>query len=140
MKRLAFALFACAVLAAAAGQSPAAARKTAVFVAGSTNVEIHSTKFFPTMSGNVSGATEDQYYIVCKLTFTNDLGFDTAPQPRNFVLQTPDGAVFVGTDTGDSALVGISNYGGTVPKDQKQDYTIAFRVPANATGTVYYQP
>ncbi len=56
------------------------------------------------------------------------------------MLQTPDGAVFVGTDTGDSALVGISNYGGTVPKDQKQDYTIAFRVPANATGTVYYQP
>jgi len=129
-----------AVLVLALPAGPALARKTAIFVSGSTNVEIHSSKYFPTMSGNVSGATEDQYYIVCKLTFTNDLSYDTAPAPKNFILQTPSGGQYVGVDSGDSSLVGISNFSGLVPKDQKQDYTIAFRVPANTTGTVYYSP
>jgi hypothetical protein len=140
VRRIVFAAFVCAACALVSPKESLAASKTADFVASSTNVQVHSFKYFPTLSGNVSGASNDQYYLVCKLTFTNDIGYDTAPLPKNFVLQTPTGAIYQGVDSGDSSLVGISNFAGLVPKDQKQDYTIAFRVPANTTGTVYYQP
>ncbi len=113
---------------------------SAAQIQGSTNVEMHGFKYVPTQSGNTSSGTADQFYVICKLTFTNTLGYDTSPQPKNFILQDPIGNEFVGVDSGDSALIGISNYGGIVKKDQKQDYTVAFRIPPNTTGAIFYSP
>jgi hypothetical protein len=109
-------------------------------IQGSTNVEMHGFKYVPTQSSNMSSGTNDQFYVICKLTFTNTLGYDTSPQPKNFILQDPIGNEFVGVDSGDAALIGISNYGGLVKKDQKQDYTVAFRIPPNTTGAIFYSP
>jgi hypothetical protein len=109
-------------------------------IQGSTNVEMHGSKYVPTQSSNMSSGTNDQFYVICKITFTNTLGYDTAPEPKNFILQDPIGNQFVGVDSGDAALIGISNYGGLVKKDQKQDYTVAFRIPPNTSGSVFYSP
>jgi hypothetical protein len=113
---------------------------TSTEIAGSTNVEMHSYKYVPTQSSNTSSGTNDQFYVICKLTFTNTLGYDTAPLPKNFTLQDSLGNQFTGVDSGDAALIGISNYAGVVKKDEKQDYTVAFRIPPNTSGQVFYSP
>jgi hypothetical protein len=109
-------------------------------IQGSTNVELHTVKFFTAASGNTSSGLRESYYVVCALTFTNTYGFDVAPEPKNFVLTDPIGNQYIGVDTGSSQLVGISNYRGLVKKDEKQDYTIAFHVPANVAGAIFYSP
>jgi hypothetical protein len=114
------------------------AEAAAAQIQGSTNIVIHGYKLVPTQSANMSSGTNDQFYVICKLTFTDTLGFDVAPQPKNFQLQDPLGNVFYGVDSGDAALIGISNYEGIVKEGQRQDYTVAFRVPPNTSGTVFY--
>jgi hypothetical protein len=136
-RALVVALFAACILTGCKEPTPEAAAEAAQ-VQGSTNIAMHGYKFVPSQSANMSSGTTDQFYVICKLTFTNTLGFDTAPQPKNFQLQDPLGNVFYGVDSGDSALIGISNYEGIVKEGQRQDYTIAFRVPPNTSGTVFY--
>ncbi len=135
MRALVAALIAACVLVGCKEPSPEA---DAAQVQGSTNVVIHGFKFVPTQSANMSSGTNDQFYVICKLTFTDTLGFDVAPQPKNFEFQDPLGNVFVGVDSGDAALIGISNYEGIVKEGQRQDYTVAFRVPPNTSGIVFY--
>ena len=108
-------------------------------ITGSTNVVIHSFKYVPMNAGNLSSATNNTYYVICQVTFTNTLGYDTSPQPKNFHLVDAGSNIFVGVDSGNNALIGISNYGGIVKNGDKQDYTIAFAVTATTGGTVYYE-
>jgi hypothetical protein len=109
-------------------------------ILSSTNVAIHGYRFYSAASGNTSSGERESFYAVCAITFTNTLGFDVAPEPKNFVLTDPVGNQYVGVDTGATALVGISNFRGIVKKDERQDYTIAFHVPANVSGTIFYAP
>ena len=105
-------------------------------VSGSSNVVVRSTKVYDAHVG----ATDigQGYYIVCQLTFTNDLGHDVAPEPKNFVFYDAYGQPYPGVDSGSSVLIGVSNYTGIVKKDAKQDYTVAFRVPSVTSGSVFY--
>jgi len=107
-------------------------------IAGSQEVIVNSLKTYQT-SGDVTTGTQATY-VVAKVTFKNDLGYDTTPEPKNFILTDSLGQQYVAVDSGDSALVGISNYSGTVKKGASQDYTIAFRVPANTSGSIFYSP
>jgi hypothetical protein len=107
---------------------------------GSTNIAIHNVKYYSSNPGNMSSGEGSTYYVVCQVTFTNTLGFDAAPEPKNFQLVDPLGNTYIGVDGGSAALVGISNYRGIVKKDDKQDYTIAFHVPANVSGAIFYAP
>ena len=135
MKRLvAYALLAGMALAA----GPVAAADTAQPVTGSKDITVASVKTYQTSVGTAD--LGQPVYFVCRLTFKNDLGYDTTPEPKNFILTDSLGTQYVGFDSGDVALVGISNYGGVVKQDATQDYTIAFRVPANTTGAVFYSP
>jgi hypothetical protein len=105
-------------------------------VTGSSNIEIRSAQVYQA----TVGATDmnQGYYLVCKLVFTNDLGHDVTPQPKNFLFYDASAQPHVGVDSGASALVGISNYAGVVKKDAKQEYTIGFRIQSVSTGSVYY--
>lgn len=105
-------------------------------VTGSTNIVVHSSRVYQANVGTTDIGSG--YYIVCQITFTNDLGHDLVPQAKNFVFYDASGQPHVGVDTGASELIGISNYSGVVKKDAKQDYTIGFRVPSVTTGSVYY--
>jgi hypothetical protein len=113
---------------------------SAAVIHGSTNVAIHSIKFYAANTGNMSSGEGSTYYVVCQLTFTNTLGYDAAPEAKNFQLIDPVGNAYVGVEGGSGVLVGISNFRGIVKKDDKQDYTIAFHVPANVSGAIFYAP
>jgi hypothetical protein len=107
-------------------------------IRGSQGVAVSAVKVFQTSGGTSTGTQAT--YVVARLTFENTLGYDTTPEPKNFVLTDSLGQQYAGVDTGDSALVGISNYGGVVKKGASQEYTIAFRVPANTSGSIFYSP
>ena len=107
-------------------------------ITGSQEITIVSVKTYQT-SGDTTTGTQATF-VVAKLTFKNDVGYDTTPEPKNFVLTDSLGQQYVGVDSGDTSLVGISNYGGVVKRGATQEYTIAFRVPANTSGSIFYSP
>jgi hypothetical protein len=105
-------------------------------VGGSSNVTVRSSKVYRADMGATDASVA--YYIVCEVTFTNTLGHDVYPEPKNFVFFDAYGQPYPGIDSGSTALIGISNYSGVVKTDAKQDYTIGFRVPSVTSGAVYY--
>ena len=105
-------------------------------VTGSRDIVVRSARTYQADPGATTSS--QAYYIVCVVTFTNDLGYDVAPAAKNFVLQDALGQTYVGVDSGATAFVGVSNYSGIVKKDDKQEYTVGFRVPANTRGSVFY--
>lgn len=133
-RTLALLLFAACALAGCKQVKPDAAP----LIRGSTNVAVRTVKYFAANAGNLSSGEGPSYYVVCELTFTNTLGFDSAPEAKNFQLVDPVGNTYVGIDSGAGALIGVSNYRGIVKKDDRQDYTIGFHVPANVSGAVFY--
>ena len=107
------------------------------FVEGSADVVLREFRIVSTSDGAFGNS--DLYYI-CKITFTNDLGQDFSPQIQRFVLEGPDQVQYTGVDSGNQALIGISNHFEKVKVGESHDYTVAFRVPANTQGKIYYDP
>ncbi len=81
--------------------------------------------------------TNDEYYIV-KFNFTNNLGFALVPRIDHFVLEDDDRRRYLGADSGNTNLVGISNYEGLLKVGDSHDYTVGFRVPQNTHALLFY--
>lgn len=81
--------------------------------------------------------SHDQYYVV-RLNFTNSLGFPLKPRIDHFVIEDTAKVRYLGVDSGSVALIGISNYDGTLQKGESHDYTVGFRVPLNTQGQIFY--
>lgn len=100
-----------------------------------SDIAIKSVRTFAP-SDQVAGSN-DEYYVIT-FTFTNDQGMSLAPRVNHFVLQDILNRRFFGVDSGNTALVGISNYEGVLKVGDSHDYTIGFRVPQDSTGTLFY--
>ncbi len=87
--------------------------------------------------GDNTAYSNDEYYIVT-FTFTNNLGFALAPHPDHFVIEDQQKQRYLGADSGNANLSGISNYDGILKVGESHDYTIGFRVPQNTQGILYY--
>lgn len=108
-------------------------------LSGIGDVKVLSSMIVPTGEGATQLSGGQVAYVIAKIEFTNDLGFDTTPVISNFILQDTSGRRFVGQDTGSSALVGISNSTEVLKKDEKRVYTVGFRVAdPTTTGTIEY--
>jgi hypothetical protein len=76
-------------------------------------------------------------YYICQITWTN-ADADMVPRIERFVLIGRDQDRYPGIESGAVALVGITNYRGTVKHAASQDYTIGYHVLANTVGSIYY--
>ena len=109
-------------------------------VSGSSNVQIISAQMVSTNDAGNSVGGQATWYLIAKIQFTNNLNYEFAPIIANFTLQDPQANRYQAFDSGSTALVGISNYEGVLKKDEKHEYTVAFRVSQGTTGFIYYQP
>jgi hypothetical protein len=100
-----------------------------------TDMVVKSVRTFAP-SDAVAGSN-DEYYIIT-FTFTNDQGMALAPRIDHFVLQDVQNRRYFGVESGNVALIGISNYGGVLKVGDSHDYTVGFRVPQDSTGTLFY--
>jgi hypothetical protein len=103
-----------------------------------SDVVIKSVKEYSANSA-IAGNNGYEYYVV-KFTYTNDLGYAFTPLIHHFVLEDVDNRKFQGQDSGDTALVGITNYFDVLKPGDSHDYTVGFLVPQNTYGTLLYDP
>lgn len=110
-------------------------KATSGFVRAGEDIVLKETRVYST-SDAVAG-TNDQYYVI-RFAFTNNLGLAVAPKIDHFVIEDLSKVRYLGVDSGATALVGISNYGGVLAKGEAHDYTVGFRVPINTQGVLFY--
>lgn len=105
------------------------------FVRAGTDVVIKNVRTFS--PGDAIASSNDEYYVIV-FTFTNNQGQTLAPRIDHFVFQDLQNRRFLGVESGNVNLIGISNYTGTLKQGDSHDYTVGFRVPQNTTGTLFY--
>jgi hypothetical protein len=127
----------CAVFALTGCQDPNGAQSDPAkgLVRPATDIVIKSVRTFAP-NDSVAGSN-DEYYVIT-FTFTNDQGLALAPRIDHFVVQDIQNRRYFGVETGNVALVGISNYEGVLKVGDSHDYTVGFRVAQNTTGTLFY--
>ncbi len=105
------------------------------FIRGGQDIVIKEIRTYGT--ADAVAYSNDQYYVI-RFTFTNNIGFALKPKIDHFVIEDVNKVRYLGVDSGNAALVGISNYEGTLQKGDSHDYTVGFRVPLNTTGSLFY--
>lgn len=105
------------------------------FVRGGQDIAIEEVRTY--LPGDAVSGSNDEYYVV-RFKFTNNLGFPLAPQIDHFTIEDSDKTRYLGVQTGNAALVGISNYSGTLDRGETHEYTVGFRVRANTQGLLFY--
>lgn len=104
-------------------------------VRGGQDIVVKDVRTY-TPSDSVAGSN-DEYYIVT-FTFTNQQGMALAPRIDHFVLEDQDRRRYLGAESGNATLVGISNYAGVLKVGDSHDYTVGFRVPQNTHAVLFY--
>jgi hypothetical protein len=137
VKRHVFLVAALASAALASGRPAVAAYTNPAlsFVHPGQDVVVKDVRIYDAADG-VAGSN-DQYYVVT-FNFTNNLGFALAPRIDHFVFEDIDKRRYFGVVSGNSSLIGISNYAGVLKVGESHDYTVGFRVPLGAQGLIFY--
>lgn len=105
------------------------------FVRAGQDITISEMRTYGT-SDAIAG-TNDEYYVI-RFKWTNTLGIALVPKIDHFVIEDTSKRRFLGVQTGNSALVGISNYSGQLDRGESHEYTVGFRVPLNTQGMLFY--
>jgi hypothetical protein len=137
LKRFAVIIFALGLLGAGCQEKTPPAN---AFVSGTDDLKILDSRLVST--GDAAGSTVGggtQSYAIFKIHFTNNLSEQLFPIISHFVLVTPDGARYNATDSGSTALIGISNDVSPMLKGTSRDFTIGFRIGLQPVGQIVYE-
>ncbi len=107
----------------------------AALVRPGTDIVVKDVRAFA--PGDNVAYSNDEYYIV-RFVFTNHVGYALAPRPDHFVIEDRMQVRYLGADSGNANLSGISNYDGVLKVGESHEYTVGFRVPQNTQGILYY--
>ena len=105
------------------------------FIRPGESIEIKEMRTYGT--SDAVGASNDEYYVL-RFKWTNDTGTPLLPKIDHFIIEDLDKRRFLGLETGNAALIGISNYTGTLQKNESHEYTVGFRVPQGTQGRLFY--
>jgi hypothetical protein len=79
-------------------------------------------------------------YVMARVEFTNDLGYDLTPSVDNFFLLDRNNNRYQAKDSGSSVFTGVSNSTQPLKKGEKREYTFGFRTSdPNVSGTIFYE-
>lgn len=134
VKRNAFLLLATAALGGC--KEPSSGDQGSSFVQPGQDIEIHWVRLYASGENTVEG---DTIYLV-NFKYTNHLGYEFAPKMDHFIFQDSNQIRHAALQGGSAVTATISNYTGVLKKDESHDYTVGFRVYANATGLLFYDP
>ena len=99
-------------------------------VTGVGDVRVLTVRFIPSPDAGAGLASGGLTYVLANVELTNGTAHDFTPSER-----------YQGTDSGSSALIGVSNAHRPLKQGDKRRYTVGFRSPDPViTGTVSYEP
>ena len=135
-KRMLGVVFAACLLATGCQEKPTPAS----LYQGSADVSILDNRYVTSndsAAGMLGGGS--QAYLVFKLHFVNNLSSQLFPIVTHFIFTTADGTRYNGSDSGSSALIGISNNYSQMKRGEERDFTIGFKVPYQQAGIITYE-
>ena len=107
---------------------------------GDTDVKVLDARFVPTGDSAPGVSNGTLTYLIVRVEFTNDLGYDTVPAISNFYLIDRAGTRYQAKDSGSSVFTGISNSQQLLKKTDKREYTIGFRTTdPTVSGQIIYE-
>ena len=79
-------------------------------------------------------------YVIARIEFTNDLGYDLTPDVSHFFLIDRNNNRYQAKDSGSSVFTGVSNSTMPLKMNEKREYTVGFRTTdLNIAGTIFYE-
>jgi len=107
---------------------------------GVGNVKVLDARIVPTGDSSAQTGGGTLGYVVVRIEFTNDLGYELTPAIANFYLIDRNNNRYQAKDSGSSVFTGISNSTQPLKKDEKREYTFGFRTTdPNVAGTIFYE-
>lgn len=133
-------LLALCMLVLLAGCRQPNADEVSAIVAGSPNVQVEALQIMP-VNEDAAGTPGTPVLYVCKVVFANTSAAAVTPAVDHFVFTTSSPhAAYRALTSGIPSTVQATNPTSAVAPGDKQEYTVVFRTPVGATGTVAYQP
>lgn len=121
-------------------KEPDSAPLSRQFFQGQGDVRVIEAHIVPTgdSSAQTSGGTLD--YVIARIEFTNDLGYDLTPDITHFYLLDRNNNRYQAKDSGSSVFTGVSNSTMPLKQGEKREYTIGFRTTdPTVSGTIFYE-
>jgi hypothetical protein len=110
------------------------------FFQGQGDVKVLDAQIVLTGDSSAQMGSGTLRYVVARIEFTNDLGYDLTPDITHFYLIDRNNNRYQAKDSGSSVFTGISNSTLPLKKDEKREYTVGFRTTdPNVTGTIFYE-
>jgi hypothetical protein len=110
------------------------------FFQGQGDVRVIEAHIIPTGDSSAQTGAGTLRYVLARIEFTNDLGYDLTPDITHFYLIDRNNNRYQGKDSGSSVFTGVSNSTLPLKKDEKREYTIGFRTTdPNVAGTIFYE-
>jgi hypothetical protein len=107
---------------------------------GQGNVRVIEAHVVPTGDSSAQTGAGTLEYVVARVEFTNNLGYELTPSVDNFFLIDRNNNRYQAKDSGSSVFTGVSNSTQPLKKDEKREYTIGFRTTdPNVAGTIFYE-
>ena len=110
------------------------------FFQGQGDVRVIEAHIVPTgdSSAQTSGGT--LRYVIARVEFTNDLGYDLTPDVTHFYLIDRNNNRYQAKDSGSSVFTGVSNSTLPLKQGEKREYTVGFRTSdPSVSGTIFYE-
>jgi hypothetical protein len=110
------------------------------FFQGQGDVRVIEAHIIPTGDSSAQTGGGTLRYVLARVEFTNDLGYDLTPDITHFYLIDRNNNRYQGKDSGSSVFTGVSNSTLPLKKDEKREYTVGFRTTdPNVAGTIFYE-
>jgi hypothetical protein len=110
------------------------------FFQGQGDVKVIEAHIVPTGDSSAQTGGGTLRYVIARVEFTNDLGYDLTPEVSHFYLIDRNNNRYQGNDSGSSVFTGVSNSAQILKQGEKREYTIGFRTnDPNVSGTIFYE-
>ncbi len=110
------------------------------FFQGQGDVRVIEAHIVPTGDSSAQTGGGTLQYVIARIEFTNDLGYDLTPDITHFYLLDRNNNRYQAKDSGSSVFTGVSNSTMTLKQGEKREYTIGFRTnDPNVAGTIFYE-
>lgn len=128
------------VLALAACKENDTAPLSQQFFRGQGDVKVLDARVIPTGDASAQTGGGTLRYVLARIEFTNDLGYDLTPDVSHFYLVDQNNNRYQGKDSGSSVFTGVSNSTQVLKQNEKREYTVGFRTnDPNVSGTIFYE-
>jgi hypothetical protein len=110
------------------------------FFQGQGGVRVIDAQIVPTGDASAQTGGGTLRYVIARIEFTNDLGYELTPDVTHFYLIDRNNVRYQGKDSGSSVFTGVSNSVQPLKVNEKREYTVGFRTTdPNVSGTIYYE-